>query len=310
VKQAVDILAAKSRSFALAGRLLGDLERDRAAIVYAWCRRADDAIDLAAPHQRAPALDRLHAELDAVTRGEPTGDAVLDAFADVVRDCRIPRAYPAELLAGMAMDAGGHAYRTMDDLLLYAYRVAGTVGLMMCHVLGLRDDRALVRGVHLGIAMQLTNVCRDVLEDWQLGRLYLPDDRLAAAGARDLAAQLGGPFPQAARSAVAAVTRQLLAEADGYYRSADRGISDLPWRAAVAIRTARLVYAAIGARIAAQRHDPLAGRAVVPTWRKVALAARAGVIGVAEIPRRWPVSGTHIPTREVSFARDVVGIRG
>lgn len=309
MRQAREVLAAKSKSFALAGRLLGTTERDRAAIVYVWCRRADDAIDLAEPHERAPALARLHAELARIDRGEPTGEPVLDAFAEVVRACRIPRAYPSELLAGMSMDATGHEYRTLDDLLLYAYRVAGTVGLMMCHVLGLRDDRALLRGVHLGLAMQLTNVCRDVHEDWQLGRLYLPADLLAAAGAPDLARSLGGPFPAAARGAVATVTRGLLAEADGYYRSADHGIPDLPWRAAVAIRTARMVYAAIGDRIAERRHDPLAGRAVVPTWRKLALAGRAGVLAVAEIPRRWPGGAAHIPTREVDFARDVVGIR-
>ena len=298
MKAARDVLAAKSKSFALAGRLLGDLERDRAAIVYAWCRRADDAIDEGADPR---ALERLRAELDAIDRGEATGDATLDAFAGVVRACRIPRAYPDELLAGMAMDAGGFTYRTLDDLLLYAYRVAGTVGLMMCHVLGLRDDRALLRGVHLGIAMQLTNICRDVHEDWQRGRLYLPRDLLDAAGAPALAP--GGPFPAAARAPVAAVTRRLLAEADVYYRSADRGMGDLPWRAALAIRTARLVYAAIGDRVAAQHHDPLAPRAIVPTRAKLRLALRA-----ATLTRPTFFAPAHIPTRTLAPTPDVLRI--
>jgi phytoene synthase len=298
VKAARDVLAAKSKSFALAGRLLGDLERDRAAIVYAWCRRADDAIDEAGPG--APPLERLRAELDAIFRGEPTGDATLDAFAGVARACRIPRAYPDELLAGMAMDTDGFTYRTLDDLLLYAYRVAGTVGLMMCHVLGLRDDRALLRGVHLGIAMQLTNICRDVHEDWRRERLYLPRELLDAAGAPPLSP--GGPFPAAARAPVAAVTRDLLALADTYYASADRGIPDLPFRAGIAIRAARLIYAAIGEHIAAQRHDPLAPRAIVPTRQKLLLAARAAVLS------RPAFAPAHIPHRTLGPTPDVLRI--
>ena len=199
IAEARRVLAAKSKSFALAGRVLGGDARDRAAVVYAFCRRADDAIDLAPTGEHAAALARLRRELDAVYGGRPTGDAVLDAFGEVARACRIPRDYPAELLAGLEMDAAGTRYGSLAELGVYCYRVAGTVGLMMCHVLGLRHDRALPRAVHLGIAMQLTNICRDVAEDWQLGRLYLPADMLAEEGAPDLAGSLGGPFPPAAR---------------------------------------------------------------------------------------------------------------
>ena len=82
----------------------------------------------------------------------------------------------------MAMDVADTRYRTFDDLFAYCYRVAGVVGLIMCHVMGVRDDRALVPAVHLGIGMQLTNVCRDVAEDWDRGRLYLPEELLARHG--------------------------------------------------------------------------------------------------------------------------------
>ena len=305
VAEARRVLAAKSKSFALAGRVLGGDARDRAAVVYAFCRRADDAIDLAPPGRHAAALTRLREELDALYGGLPTGDAVLDAFGEVARACRIPREYPAELFAGLEMDARGVRYASLAELGEYCYRVAGTVGLMMCHVLGLHHDRALPRAVHLGVAMQLTNICRDVAEDWELGRLYLPADMLAEEGAAGLTGALGGPFPPEARQPVARVVRRLLAEAACYYASADRGIVDLPPRAAFAVRTARLVYAAIGDQLAAQGHDPLAGRAVVPRGKKLALLALAGVGGAFWLAARG--RGTpRVPDRILLFSPDVL----
>jgi len=307
VADARRILAAKSKSFALAGRMLGGEARDRAAVVYAFCRRADDAIDLAPAGKHADAIARLRAELDDVEGGRATGDAVLDAFGEVARACRIPRDYPAELIAGLEMDAEGTRYGSLAELGLYCYRVAGTVGLMMCHVLGLRDDRALPRAVHLGIAMQLTNICRDVAEDWQLGRLYLPADMLAEEGAADLVSALGGQFPDAARRPVARVVRRILAEADCYYASADRGMFDLPARAAFAIRIARLVYAAIGGQLAAQGYDPLLGRAVVPGRKKLALAALAAAGEAFSIVGGGMRNG-RVPERILLFSPDVLSL--
>ncbi len=307
VADARRILAAKSKSFALAGRMLGGEARDRAAVVYAFCRRADDAIDLAPRGKHAEAIARLRAELDDLQERRATGDAVLDAFGEVARACRIPREYPAELIAGLEMDAEGTRYGSLAELGLYCYRVAGTVGLMMCHVLGLRDDRALPRAVHLGIAMQLTNICRDVGEDWELGRLYLPADMLAEEGAADLASALGGRFPAAARRPVARVVKRILAEADCFYASADRGMFDLPARAAFAIRVARLVYAAIGEQLAAQGYDPLVGRAVVPARKKLALAALAAAGEAFSIAGGGMRSG-RVPERTLLFSPDVLSL--
>ena len=302
------VLAAKSKSFALAARLLPPVQRDRAAVVYAFCRRADDAVDLAGDVERAGAVARLRGELIAVYGGRGTGDPALDAFAAVVVECDIPERYPAELIAGMEMDASGERYQTVEQLLHYCYRVAGTVGLMMCHVLGLRDDRALVPAVHLGLAMQLTNICRDVEEDWQLGRLYLPAELLDAAGAGKLVDELGAPgFPERARRPAARVVADLLRRADRFYRSADHGMASLPWRAALAVRTARMVYAAIGDRIAARGFDVLAGRAVVPGLDKLRLAGRAGAAALGEIPVRATHPGAaHIPRRRIEFGPDVL----
>ncbi|HWN69346.1 MAG TPA: squalene/phytoene synthase family protein, partial [Haliangium sp.] len=153
-------IAAHSRSFALASRVLPPRCRDEAAVVYTWCRRADDAVDLAPPGKQAGALVRLGAELDGVYDGEAQEDIALAAFQEVVQRHRIPREYPAELLAGMDMDARGQRYDDMHTLLLYCYRVASTVGLMMSHVMGVTHDGALRHAAHLGMAMQLTNICR------------------------------------------------------------------------------------------------------------------------------------------------------
>src|SRR6185295_3289914 len=128
--------AEHSKSFALAGTLFPPAPRDDAAAVYAWCRRCDDAVDLAGPEAAPLALARLRAELDTVFGAEPLRDPILSGFREVAQQRQIPRFYAEELLAGLQMDVDFVRFETMDDLLLYSYRVAGIVGLMMCHVMG------------------------------------------------------------------------------------------------------------------------------------------------------------------------------
>ncbi|HMR08471.1 MAG TPA: phytoene/squalene synthase family protein [Polyangiaceae bacterium] len=279
-------LATHSKSFHLASRLLGANVQDDAAAVYAYCRRVDDAIDGAPPEMAASALDRLERELADVYAGAPQRDPVLRAFQSVAMRRQIHAHYPRELLAGMRMDVEGTHYRNLDDLLLYCHRVAGTVGLMMCHVLGVRRQSALARAAHLGIGMQLTNICRDVAEDWALGRLYLPAALLAAHGTPGLRARLGAEFPVESQLSFRGAQRALLHHADGFYRSGHSGLSDLPFRAAVAIRTAAYVYAEIGAELRRRKWDVLAGRAVVKKSRKLALALRACIHESLSLPRR------------------------
>lgn len=282
----METMANHAKSFHFASRMLPRGCRAQAAVLYAWCRFADDAIDLA-PREAGPEnLARLERELDDVYAGRPQSNLVLAAFQEVVQARAIPRAYPAELLAGMGMDIVKDRYATMDELLQYAFRVAGTVGLMMCHVLEVSDQAALRHAAHLGIAMQLTNICRDVREDWERGRLYLPLDWLANAGAPGLDGHLGGGLPTTARGPVAVVVRQLLEEADRYYRSGDRSIAMFSSRCALGVRTARLVYSAIGDRIAAREYDALTGRAFVPLPRKLGLLAKAAALSAAAAPSR------------------------
>jgi len=175
-------IARNSKSFALASRLLPGHTADHAAIVYAWCRRADDAVD-AVPAAAAPAaVRRLRQELADVYRGAATGVPELDAFAAVVEAHAIPREYPDELLAGMQMDCERARYASFDELLLYCHRVAGVVGLMSARIFGFSDPKTLDYAAELGLAFQLTNIVRDVGEDARRNRVYLPLDELKAAG--------------------------------------------------------------------------------------------------------------------------------
>jgi len=282
-----DTLALHSKSFALAGQLLPEQQRRDAAVLYTYCRLADDSIDLAAPESQPAALEQLQRSLDSVYRGEAQPDVRLRAFQELVQRRRLPREYPEQLLHGMRMDTEGVVYQTLEELLLYCHRVAGVVGLMMCHVLGLSDRHALRNAAHLGIAMQLTNICRDVAEDFQRGRLYLPRQMLLEAGAPTLGEPLLGQLPQAARDGVTLVTRRLLREADRFYRSGDAGMLALPFRAAFSVRAARLIYAAIGGRIRRSDYDAYAMRAVVPSSHKFRLLLKAAALSVCELPRRF-----------------------
>lgn len=279
-----------SKSFALAARLLPSSVRDDVAAIYAFCRRADDAVDRVPQAFAGAAVRRLTCEVDAIYRGAQQDEPVLAAFQDAVERHAVPRRYVEELLNGLRMDAAGTRYHDVATLLVYCYRVAATVGLMLCHVLGLSDPRARVRAAHLGIAMQLTNVCRDVREDFEHDRRYLPDELF-----------YDRRFPQRpssaqARQAVARAVACLLDLADAYYASADRGLLALPRRAALSIRVARLVYSEIGRRIRAIDYDVLSGRVRVSTWRKVWLVLRAAAVELARTRRgsdeRTPLVGT------------------
>jgi phytoene synthase len=288
-------IAHHSKSFALAARLLPRAVRDRASIVYAWCRRADDAVDAPGADAGAAVL-RLGHELSRIYAGERCGDPILDGFAAIVRETGIPRRYPAELLAGMAMDASGQRYHTERDLRRYCFRVAGVVGLMMSHVMGLADAGALTAAARLGVAMQLTNICRDVREDWERGRLYIPSAILEDVGGEWLVARLGGPLPAAARWPLARAIVRLLERADVDYRAGERGLTSLPPSCRPAVAAARRIYAAIGDELARGGYDVLAPRAVVSTRSKLALAASAaGATAWSSVQAaRWPRRYRHV----------------
>jgi phytoene synthase len=298
------ILAAGSKSFALAGRILPRGARDDAAVVYAFCRRADDQVDLAPAGEAASAVARLRAELCSVYAGAAQSVPLLAAFQRVVERRRIPRAYPEALIDGMASDARPLpiVFATMDELWRYAYQVAGTVGLMMCHVMGLDGDRHLRNAAALGMAMQLTNIARDVQEDWERGRVYVPAALLGPAPLRPV-----GPLTPEARAAFARALPVLLGEAERHYHIGDRGLCALGFRAAIAVRTARLVYSSIGALLARRGYDVGGGRAVIGRGRKLWLLLRAAgeLTGARLFARRRPPLRLALPATVVRFPDDV-----
>jgi phytoene synthase len=306
-RESAAVLAAHSKSFALAGRLFPPGPREDAAAVYAWCRVCDDAIDLAPRSAKAEALLGERQRLALVYAEATPADSILRAFQEVVTDRRIPRCYPEELLAGLAMDAEYRRYETLEELLLYCYRVAGTVGLMMCHVMGVCDPRALRHAAHLGMAMQLTNIARDVLEDWGRGHVYLPDDLLGPRAAELLWSRLGEPaMPRDLQGDVREGVRRLLRHADQLYRSGDAGMRWLSSRCALSVRTARHVYAEIGAIVEARGCDVWQGRAVVPTARKLRLVALAAWECAREAPAR-ALQGhrPQVPSAALPYSEDL-----
>ncbi|MBS2011560.1 MAG: phytoene/squalene synthase family protein [Deltaproteobacteria bacterium] len=265
------LLRAGSKSFSAASRLLPEGVRHRATVLYAFCRVADDRIDDDPAASRAT-LEAMRARLDRAYAGRPDDDPVDRALAALLEDTPIPRALPYALFEGMQWDLEGRRYETLEELYDYAARVAGTVGVMMTLVMGGRDEDVLARACDLGVAMQLTNVARDVGEDARRGRLYLPMAWMKRAGI-DPDAFLRHPEPSAS---LVIVVRDLLSHASALYERADHGIPLLPHDCRMAIRAARLVYSAIGDEIAAASYDSVTRRAVVPSWRKMLLVARSG----------------------------------
>lgn len=261
------VIRAQGRTFALASRLLPKEVRRAAIVLYAWYRRADDAVDLAPDRARHVAAARARSEVDALYGTTEMNDALLSETRQVIARYQIPRQYFDAFADGMEMDARRRRYRSIGELLTYCYAVAGSVGVVMAYVLGARSAAARRRAAHLGMAMQLTNICRDLSEDHANGRWYVPQE-LAPFTER-------GRSPAAAPEELRDAVRALLDQADVLYRSGDLGVSSLGMREGIAIRAARLMYAEIGARVRADLPGALSRRVVVPAWRKMVLIARA-----------------------------------
>lgn len=273
------LLADGSRSFQAAAWLLPRRIHEPATALYAFCRVADDAIDNGI--DRDAALAQLRRRLELAYAGTPADHAADRAFAAVVARHGIPRSIPEALLEGFAWDAGGRTYETLADLDAYAARVAGTVGVMMALLMGQRDRAVLARACDLGVAMQLTNIARDVGEDARAGRLYLPAQWLREAGIEPTQWLHQPRFtPQ-----LAAVVQRLLNEADTLYARALEGIGWLPGACRPGMHAARLLYAEIGHEVRRRGLDSVSARAHVSLPRKLWLLARAALAAQARRKR-------------------------
>ncbi len=263
------ILKKGSKSFAAAALLMPRRLRSPAAAVYAFCRVADDAVDLA--EVPGDAVAALTDKLDRIYRGCPDDHPAERAFCDVVHRFGIPRPVPQALIDGFHWDATNRQYQTLADLEAYCVRVASTVGVMITLLMGRKEPEVLARACDLGLAMQLTNICRDVGEDAAMGRLYLPRSWLTEAGID------AEQFLRAPRfdDTLAGVVQRLLETADDYYQRADVGISHLPRDCRLGIYSARLIYAAIGSQIKQNKYDSVSKRAYTSKGQKAGLILRA-----------------------------------
>lgn len=289
------LLKGGSRTFHAASLVLPRKVADPAIALYAFCRLADDAVDLG--HDRAAAVEALRSRLDQVYRGQPCAHPADRAFAAVVQQFSIPRALPEALLDGFAWDAASRRYETLEDLTDYAARVAGSVGAMMTLVMGPRAPDVLARACDLGVAMQLTNIARDVGEDARAGRLYLPLQWLRDAG---IDPEVWLAQPSFSRE-IAVIVERLLAAADVLYARAGAGIAQLPGSCRPGIHAARALYAEIGREVERAGLNSIGQRAVVSKRRKLAVLA-ARLIASGPAPAR--LSDPALPA--VAFLIDAV----
>jgi phytoene synthase len=287
-----------SKSFSLAARLFSPEVKRAAFFLYGWCRYCDDLVDQDHPGDTREAREKRLSELIRSTRsslaGEEQSDPVFTALQYVTRRYSIPEYYPVELLEGMRMDVRGTRYQSLEELLLYCYRVAGTVGLMMSHVMGVSDERALKHAADLGIAMQLTNIARDLVDDAKQGRIYLPlpwmeEEQIAPA---DVACREH-------REKISVLAARLLSAAEAYYRSGDEGLAYLAFRSACAVAAARHVYAEIGNLIRLKGAGAWDGRIFTPKRRKLKAVSRGILQVFRSVPGRLSKPWSQVPIKTV-----------
>lgn len=270
-----------SKSFSFASLVFSKKEREACWRLYAWCRRSDDAIDSAVTREEAVhQLENLKVKTRASFRGEDLGEHPWTGLKEIAVRYRISEHAALDLLRGFETDLGEQRpvngisvqMKSWDELADYCYCVAGTVGLMMCPIMGVKNPDAAKAAIAMGSAMQLTNISRDVREDFERGRVYLPADWLLARGVmpQDL-------LKTENRKAVFSVVQQMLDKAEDMYAMGEAGLRFLPWRAAWAVLVAAFVYREIGRQVLEKGSDTDFSRVVVGRSKKLFLFLQASV---------------------------------
>lgn len=294
--QACEALTRKhGRTFFLASRFLPPERRRGTLATYAFCRTADDIVDatpVSDPVASAAALDRWEAQLTS------PNDPIARAFAWTRAQFSVPLQPAHDLIAGIRMDLAPRQYASWEELRAYCYLVAGTVGLMIAPILGCRDPRALICAAELGIAMQLTNILRDVGEDARLGRLYLPLDEIESFGCDPegiLAGRAGNRFSDLMSFQIDRA-RQL-------YASAHQGLGALPPHSRFTTLVASDLYARILSEIEACGYDVFRYRAHVSPGRKLCALPRiaATIVRCPSMTAGAEYEGTVMETGSAEF---------
>ncbi len=292
VAAARDSIARGSKSFAAASLLFDRVTRERAWLLYAWCRAADDLADgqemghgMARIADPAATLALIRARTEDALAGRPTGDPAFDALGVVAAECGIPARYVHDLVEGFALDAEGFSPATEADLYRYCYHVAGAVGCMMAILMGVDPDDAatLDRACDLGIAFQLANIARDIVEDAGAGRCYLPADWLAEVGLDR--ATLADP---AQRAPLASLAARLAARAEAHEASARYGARALSFRSAWAVLAAAAIYGDIARTVRARGARAWDRRVATGGLAKLGRVAGAALVALVRGWRRDP----------------------
>ncbi len=274
--QAASVTARHSKSFYFATRFFPKDLAQATHAVYWFCRHTDDLVDECPTlAQGRSDLDDWARQLESGLRGGRATNPVLLPFLDTMNRHAIPHEYPLDLIKGMRMDLENTRYETFDDLRVFCYRVASVVGLMMTHVIGFRGD-ALRYAIDLGIAMQLTNILRDLGEDLERGRIYLPASEMERFGYS--AAQFRG---RVRNEAFAELMRFQVRRARRYYAESEPGIALLSPDGRFAVKVASDVYRGILRRIERSGYDVYDQRAYVPARQKYWITARCMTIPIA-----------------------------
>ena len=258
-----------SKTFYWASLFLPYQKRLAAWAIYALCRSVDDIADT--PEKGRDPLAELaqwRQRLQQVYQGEGTHPIML-AWADMLRQYDVPLQPVLDLIDGVQTDLGPVRFGTFEELRCYCYRVAGTVGLLMAPVLGYQSPDALPCAVNLGIAMQLTNILRDIGEDAQLGRIYLPSAEIAQFGYCEEALRAG-----VVNGAFVHLMQFQIARAESYYEQALPGIGLLDPAVQLAIMASARLYRGILGAITANGYDVFRQRAFVPLSAKVLMMPR------------------------------------
>jgi phytoene synthase len=255
------LTAQHSRSFYMASSLLEKESRRAVRALYAFCRTTDDIVDDMG--EEATVLFKAWRER-AFKLHPPEHDLVAVAWADTRAKYQVPQRLPEQLLEGVANDLEQVRYRTFDELATYCYGVASTVGLMSMYIIGYEDEDAIPYAVKLGVALQLTNILRDVAEDWQRGRLYLPLDELEAYDLDEKAID-NGQVDERWREFM----RFQIARARTIYDESSPGINKLAPQGRLAVTAAATFYRAILDDIEAHDFDVFSRRAYIGTWGKL-----------------------------------------
>ena len=270
-------LSRHGRSFWMAARMIPPPYRAQLAGVYAYCRYTDDLVD-DANSPRDDVLVVLN-QWEALSRdayaGRRTGVELLDVVIGEMGRRGVPFAYAEGLIRGMRADVVGIRFETMSELLSYCHDVASVVGLWLTELFGVRDRWMLDHAARLGVAMQLTNIARDVGEDWDRGRLYLPESMLRAHGVtREMIGELRqgcAPVP----ASYAALVEELMAVAEEAYAEGSAAIEFLPGFFRPAVAVASRVYRGIHQVIRMNGYDSIRRRAATSDADKSVLAREA-----------------------------------